>query len=168
MGALPGVKPKILAATLLMATCWLAGVRSADADAQACQVLTKSDVTIIVHVKVADGVPLTGKAAAMLPSGATSCVYRRPGAADADMVATITVTRAAASMFDTIAQNYESPALAAIGAPQALHNLGQKAMYIPVGRQLIVYQKGYIVNISDFAGGLQQAEELAGRAITRL
>jgi hypothetical protein len=156
-------------ASLVCVLCLVAySSPQAEGDPSACKIMTKSDVESILRVTVTDGAPMAGHAAAMLPKNARSCVYRRPGAPEVSMLASITVTRADPSMFDTILQNYQSPELASLGLPKPVAGLGEKAAYIPVGRQMLVYVKGYLLNISALSGGVDQVEMLAKLAMARL
>ncbi|HEV3062685.1 MAG TPA: hypothetical protein VGY48_30845 [Vicinamibacterales bacterium] len=116
--------------------CWLCLGASAspraDTDPSACTIMTKADVESVLHVAVQAGAPMTGQAASLLPKGARSCVYKRPGAPNVSMLASISVAMADPSMFDTLLQNYHSPELAALGFPKPVPGLGEKAAYIPV------------------------------------
>jgi hypothetical protein len=71
-------------------------------------------------------------------------------------------------MFDTLLHNYQSPELAALGSPRPVAGLGEKAAYIPVGRQMLVYVRRYLVNISALTGSVEQTQTLARLAIARL
>jgi hypothetical protein len=140
----------------------------AGVDPSGCEIMTKSDVEAVLRVSVDAGAPLAGSAASLLPKNARSCVYRRPGTPEVAMLATITVTRADPAMYDSLLHNYQSPELAALGLPRPVAGLGEKAAYVPTGRQLLVYVNGYLVNISALTGSVDQAQMLARLAIARL
>ena len=134
----------------------------------ACSLMSRADVEAVLHTTVGSGSPLAGSAAEMLPRGATSCVYSPPGAGQLAMVASITVTRAGSSMYDTMFHNYQAPPLVSMGAPQPISGLGEKAFYEPVGRQFVVYAKGYLINIAGSSIGVRQGTQLARRVLARL
>jgi hypothetical protein len=128
--------------------------QAALADPASCYLMTKSDVESVLHVIVANGHRMQG-------GGADVCVYG---------VASLAVGRANKTQYDAIIAN-----MAKLGSTTAVSGFGEMATYVAKGHQLIVYDKGFIINVSVRSGGplndptaLNEAKELVRRALARL
>jgi hypothetical protein len=138
----------------LVFVAFVAAWQPALADPASCQLVTKSDVESVLHVTVGNGNRMQG-------GGADVCIYG---------VASLAAGRSSITQYDAMIAN-----MAKLGPTTGISGFGEKANYVLKGHQLIVYAKGYVVNVSVRVAGplndptaLSQAKELMRRALARL